>query len=93
MNIQQPIPVAKHVREFVYVDASGNAKRICTQEVPSSQPLPNVGDQITFSKSLENELGTKSGVFRVIQRRFPVMLDGPSISTVVFFFSDEKGKE
>lgn len=89
MSIQQPVQVAKHIREFVYVDDAGNSKQICSQEIPSAQPMPNVGDQISFPDGLEKDLGIKCKVFKIIQRRFPLVLNGPSLSVVVFFVSDK----
>lgn len=90
MNTQQQAQVAKHIREYVYVDASGKMIPICKQEIPSSQPIPKVGDQISIPQSLEGRLGTSSTVFKIIQRRFPLVIDGLSVSVVVFFVSDVK---
>lgn len=90
MNIPQPVQVATHIREYVYVDGSGKTISICEQAIPSSQPIPNVGDEISIPQSLESKLGTNSKVFKIIQRRFPLVLDGMSVSVVVFFVSDVK---
>ena len=91
MNIQTPPSVTRHVMEFIYVNEAKGLKPICIIEAPSAQPVPNVGDEISIPKGMEKTLGTEKTIFKIIKRRFPLVVNGLAQTKVVFFVSSEIG--
>ena len=91
MNTIQP--VTKLLLEIVYVNESMETKQICIINTPSVQPVPRVGDEISIPESMEELLGTKKTIFKVLKRRFPVQPDGLSQTKVVLFVSSDLHSE
>lgn len=89
MQIQQPLPVTKHLVEILYVNESKKTTRICLMEVPSANPVPRVGDEISIPETMEQKLGTPETIFRVVKRRFPIQPSGMSQSKLVLFVSSD----
>ena len=89
--MQQPMPITKHLMEILYVNESKDVKPVCQIEVPSAQPVPKVGDEISIPKGMEETLGTNKTIFRVLKRRFPIQPNGISQAKIVLFVSSETG--
>ena len=77
--------------EILYVNESKDVKQVCRIEVPSAQPVPKVGDEISIPESMEETLGTNKTIFRVLKRRFRIQPRGISQAKIVLFVSSETG--
>lgn len=89
MQIQQPVPGTRLIVEYLYVDDAKETKQICLMDIPSAQPIPKVGDEISIPKGMEELLGTTKTIFRVLKRRFPIQPKGLSQSKVQLFVSSD----
>ena len=88
----QPIPpiqpVPKYILRFVAPTQNGTKVINYHVTVPSSQPMPVVGDEIELPKDAAKISGLTSPVLKVIARRFFMGQLPLAVSGMVFLFCD-----